>query len=382
MPLRFKKDFMKNLKFTIFACSLVFSACGSRNSDLQGSAEKFDSVTISSSLKTVSDPKVNVLFVVDNSGSMKGYQQKLSKNMRLFSERFFANSRIDYRIGVVPVYDSKYLNDQTVYKSGRRQMNALAELVNLKGLDPEDDQNQKFITRSTMNPQQVLEQTVAIGTQWGPEAEESFSPVLAIADENINSEKNQGFYEKDAYLAVIFLTDADDVTPGLSGEDFYQRLVDLKGGDRSKVFIAAALPNLNNKSSECTTDGRGPLQSFPALLSVSGALFADLCSENFGSTLAAFADYLVQRVATQKIALAFKPDITSLSVTYGPVNSLPKDRIKVEKGQTGYFFDSSTNQVIISPSFSVPRRNNWILFVSAAPANLGNYQNGRLKEIQ
>lgn len=374
---------MNKLKLPILLSVLFFSACGSQNPDRQAPPEaKAEYVTVEGSQSTsLNDPKVNILFVVDNSGSMQGYQDKMARNIELFSNRFFKNKRIDYKIGVVPVYDSKYLDDQTVYRSGKRKMNALGELLPLKGLDPADRQEQLYITRQTLNPQKVLQQTVVIGTQWGPEAEESFSPALAITDEQINSQKNQNFYDADAYLAVIFLTDADDVTPGLSGEDFYQKLVQLKNGDRSKILIAAALPNLNNSSSTCTKDGRGPIQAFPSLLAVSGAIYADLCSENFGARLADFGKYLVQRVASEHIALNFTPDIESLQVTYGPVGSSEAERIQIPRGANGYLFDSEKNQVIISPDIELPQRDNSIIFVKAKPANLGNYKNGRLKTL-
>jgi len=361
-----KKEFMKSI-YLILILASFFLACGSQNPDRQAPPEdRIDYVTVEGSQSTsLTDPKVNVLFVVDNSGSMQSYQDKLVRNIELFSNRFFKNKRIDYKIGVVPVYDSKYLNDQTVYRSGKRKMNALGELLPLKGLDPADRQDQLYITRQTLNPQKVLQETVAIGTQWGPEAEESFSPALAIADSEINSQKNQNFYDADAYLALIFLTDADDVTPGLSGEEFYQKLVQLKNGDRSKILIAAALPNLNNTSSGCEKDGRGPVQAFPSLLAVSGAIYADLCSEVFGSRLADFGKYLVQRVASEHIALNFTPDIESLEVSYGPIGSLETERVKIARGPQGYLFDPEKNQVIISPDIELPQRENSIIFVKA-----------------
>ena len=204
---------------------------------------------------------------------------------------------------------------------------------------------------------------------------------MAVADDKINAEKNQGFYEKDAYLAVIFLSDADDVTPGLSGEEFYQRLVELKGGDRSKIIIAAALPNLNSTDDDCKTDGRGPLQAFPALLAKSGALYADLCSGNFGADLAKFGQYLVQRVGSQQIQLPFTPDITTLVVTYGTAESAEADRVVLSAGNNGYFFDADTNKVLISAELQVERIPGGVVFVKAAPANLGNYKNGRLIEL-
>ena len=185
----------------------------------------------------------------------------------------------------------------------------------------------------------------------------------------------------EAYLAVIFLTDADDVTPGLSGEDFYEKLLQLKNGDRSKILIAAALPNLNNISASCTKDGRGPQQSFPSLLAASGAIFADLCSENFGRPLAEFGHSLAQRVASEKISLNFTPDINSLQVSYGPVDSKESDRVVIERGLNGYFFNSEKNEVIISPSLTLPRLENSVIFVKAIPADLSQYKSGRLNQL-
>ena len=95
----------KRMAIYIMAGLSFLASCKSKNSDLQAPAEVFSTITVEAhKTQTVADPKVNILFVVDNSGSMKGYQEKLVQNMRLFSDRFFANERIDYRIGVVPVF--------------------------------------------------------------------------------------------------------------------------------------------------------------------------------------------------------------------------------------------------------------------------------------
>ena len=368
---------MKTNMSLVLTMALILSGCGSSNPDLQPIQQKPASKLMTGQTAKLTNPKVNVLFVVDNSGSMKGYQEKLVKNMEVFSKEFFKSVRIDYKIGVVPVYDSKYLNDKTVYKSGLRKMNPLGELVKLKGLAVGEDPNQIFITRDTINAKQVLEATVALGTQWGPEAEESFSPVLAMMDPKINAEKNQNFYDPEAYLAIIFLTDADDVTLGLSGEDFYRQLVALKGGDRSKILIAAALPNIKNHSVGCTTDGAGPVQSFPALLARSGGILADLCSANFGQQLASFAKLLVKQVGTQKITIDHAVDIDSMEVSYGNPDSNEAEHIKIQRGLNGYLFNPKTLEITISSELNLERQENAVIFVKATEANLGNLEDGR-----
>lgn len=367
---------------------LSITGCGVKSPERQAPPETFTPLSEEvSQSEELTEPKVNILFVVDNSGSMKPFQKKMADNIDHFSNTFFDNTRLEYRIGIVPVYDSKFLNDKTVYyPSGPRKMNPLGELVPLKGLETQlhgelDEHRPVFITKETPNPKKVLRETVMIGVQWGPEAEESYSPVLALTtDETLNNTVNQGFYQKDAYLAIIFLTDADDVTPGLSGEEFYQRLIAIKGGDRSKILVAAALLNPNHRSLRCpSTTEKGAVQSFPALLAVSSGTFADLCSHNFGSSLAEFGNQLVQRVASQKKQLHYTPDITTLTVSYG-LDSQPES-LQILKRPHDYTFNPQTNEIILNPYLKLTKIEGAKLKVSAKPVSLGNYKSKRFKTL-
>ena len=365
---------MKNqFKPTVISGMLLvsfLSACGVENPSRQGPIQNTSTVTMQANKDEIAGtPKVNILFVVDNSGSMRGYQQKLADNIEKFADTFFENTRVDYRIGVVPVYDSKNLNDTKIYNSGPRKMNPLGELVKLKGLPEGDATTELFITRHTPNPKEVLKQTVLLGTQWGPEAEESFSPVMQVMNPQHNAEKNQGFYEKEAHLAVIFLTDADDVSPNLSAEDFYNQLVAAKDGDRSKVLIAAAIPDPAKHGSSCTTDGRGPIDAIPTLMKISGGITADLCSNNFGTRLTDFGNYLVRQLTSQKIPLGFLPDVTTLMVTYGAPDSKIEDRQVIPRGENGYFLDMNPAQpqIILSPNLVLHPVPNGVILISAKP---------------
>lgn len=374
---------MKSLSplIPLIATALLLAACGGTSPERQGIPEVFQEESLSAmESQPLPDPKINILFVVDNSGSMQNYQTLLSQNIEKFTNTFFNNTRLDYKIGVVPVYDSKFLNDKKVYgTAGIRKMNPLGELVELKGVEP-TNKKQVYITRDTPNAKEVLKKTVLIGTQWGPEAEESFSPVLAITNKEINSEINQNFYDEDAYLAVIFITDADDVTRGLSAESFYQRLVDLKKGNAEKVLIAAALPKLSNNSENCVKDGRGPVQSFPSLLAVSGGIEADLCSENFGEELASFGKQILNRVGRQVITLPATPDIDSLKVFYAVKGAPDSERQYISRSINGYMLDPDKDQIIISPELKLTRVQGGEIQVVFKPVNYKNFQNGRLKQ--
>ncbi|MFN7906039.1 MAG: hypothetical protein ACK5P5_12730 [Pseudobdellovibrionaceae bacterium] len=364
---------MKTLTTKLIILSALVTACGVENPSKQGPVQNTETKTLQASKdEQAGNPKVNILFVVDNSGSMQGYQQKMADNIAQFAETFFDNTRVDYKIGVVPVYDSKYLHDEKIYNSGKRKMNPLGELVKLKGLAEGDLATEVFITRNTPNPKEVLKQTVLLGTQWGPEAEESFSPVIAIMDPTINSEKNQNFYDPEAHLAVIFLTDADDVSPNLSAEDFYNQLLASKNGDRSKILIAAAIPDVAKHGSSCTTDGRGPIDAIPTLMKISGGITADLCSNAFGARLTQFGNYLVQQLTSQKIPLGFIPDVTTLMVTYGARDSKIEDRQVIPRGSKGYFLDMTPSQpmIVLSPDLILQTVPGGVIWISAKPLNL------------
>ena len=77
---------MNQLKLPIVFSMLFLAACGSQNPDRQAPPEaKAEYVTVQGSQSTsLNDPKVNILFVVDNSGSMQGYQDKMARNIEFF----------------------------------------------------------------------------------------------------------------------------------------------------------------------------------------------------------------------------------------------------------------------------------------------------------
>ena len=113
-------------------------------------------------------------------------------------------------------------------------------------------------------------------------------------------------------------------------------------------------------------------------MSVSGGIFADLCSRDFGSHLAEFGHNLVQRVAAQKRQLEFTPDITTLKVSFGTKEN-PDQQI-LERPRD-YTFNPDTNEIVLSPFLKLSRSEGATLRVSAKPVSLGNFKNDRATPI-
>lgn len=378
---------------------LILSACNSKAPLLQAPPENFATVEQSiGQAITIPEPKVNILFVIDNSGSMKALQNKMITNFDIFADKFVQNTRIDYKIGVVPVYDSRYLDDKQIYpRVGQRKMNSFARLVPLKDKDNKTLNVPPYVTRETPDAKSVLKNTLNLGVQWGPEAEELLSPVLGVLnigdelggvyaqEQKAATQNNAGFYDKDAYLVIVFLTDAEDATDGVSSYEFYQRLLKEKNMDKNKIIIAAALSDPNKKSDTCTLDGKGPVEKIQKLLAYAGGILLDICSDNFGTKLAQLGQSIVSRVAEQKFTLPYIPD-ANLILTYGSKDT-PEDKRQVipNDPMTGFSLqnDFSLNQttITLSPNLKITRVDGGQFFIRTKRVKMANLQNGRLTII-
>lgn len=378
-------------KLVLICVSVVFmAACNkSRAPLMQAPPEKFESMELSAGeTKKIEKPKVNVLIVVDNSGSMKSHQEKFKKNMDTFAKIFFANSRIDAKVAVVPVYDSKYSQPRYANDKNRRgevrKMNPLGELVPLKNPDGSFLDSAPYITNETPNAAEVLKATVEIGVQWGPEAEESFSPVIEVVqNQKLNSEKNGNFYDKDAHLFVILLTDADDATPGYTPEEFYNFLVAAKSDEgtengRERIHVAAAISKSELTSAPCADNGTGAVERIPEFLSFARGLKADLCSQNFGQMFAEYAQSVADKVAQQRIRLGYLPDI-NYSLSYGLPGSSKEERVEIP--QQNYTFLPETTEIILPSNIGINLIPGGEIFIEATPVQLRNFGNGRLNTL-
>ncbi|MBN2801111.1 MAG: hypothetical protein JXX28_18375 [Deltaproteobacteria bacterium] len=137
----------------------------------------------------VTVPAVDVLWVVDNSGSMSEEQGALTTNFGSFI-RYFVGSGLDWHLGVVSTdMNSASQSGQLIYANGVRY------------LDP-----------TSPNPESTFAAMANLGTS-GSADEQGLGAVWTALVTLRNSSANQGFYRDDAFLAVIAVSDEDDHTP-------------------------------------------------------------------------------------------------------------------------------------------------------------------------
>ena len=252
--------------------------------------------------------QLDVLFVVDDSGSMEDKQRLLAANIAEFTQEFTKSSFVDYHVGVI----TSSIGSAGSFNCGKTGCNGV-----LVGPPP-------WIERGTPNAINALQTNFMVGTN-GSGNEEFFQPVaLALSKPAVDNE-NKGFYRPKAHLAVIFVTDADDQSQtGLTTPDkFIDFMKKLKGSAEKYSIYAAYIPS-NDRV--CNRSGEPMPDKFEELFKKTNAIAVSLCDPLFGKKLAAVGKDLFRKIA-RKMYLARRPLKDSIKVTYGSVE-LPNDTRK------------------------------------------------------
>lgn len=181
-------------------------------------------------------PQVDILFVIDNSDSMKSAQANLIRSIDRFAEKIVKNN-VEYHIGVVSTWDSSERFLKT--KQDSYQIGDLRFLKNEK----EQHFDRRYFTPK--DSASLLASTLKIGVasyaNGGPEVEEFFSPLFASIDKSGRGGVNEGFFRDDSRLVVVFVTDADDSTSQITPEQLAAKLIEFKGGRPEKVSVYGAI---------------------------------------------------------------------------------------------------------------------------------------------
>jgi hypothetical protein len=332
---------------SLFATSLVLSACDTTSTTLwetpnikertEGSLPdapvienkifgRADGQARGEGLKY--DPRVDILFVIDNSDSMSVHQANLQRNINKFVNALGQTKAIDFQIGVTATYDSiRY--GSIVQKTCDGKVNYLenGELSPLKGVA--DSPVERFVTRRD-GYLKVLEQTLNIGIapfvsesapgcKTGPENEEIFSPIIQSFSDLNQSGPNIGFWREGSLKVVMLVTDAYDSSPELTPSLVYDQLYRLSGStpddQKFRIYAVTAIPGQSvnpstgmiGESRTCRLDFGFKQGSFPSevpnhnvaqLVKRAGGRLLSICNSDYGSELARVGEEI--RVATLK----------------------------------------------------------------------------------
>ncbi|MGE3974581.1 MAG: hypothetical protein AB7F59_08660 [Bdellovibrionales bacterium] len=380
------------LKSCILSAGLLsVLACSPQNPRREAPLETNKVVEISAdnNSEVEVNSKLDILFVIDDSNSMGPHQKNMSDNISEFVKAFGKNNLIDFHIGITKVFDSEIQLRKEENRTSRQvKITPAGQLLPLKapkGLEESIKGQPPYITKATPNYLKVLEASLKVCETAqcppdGPVFEESFSPVMEAFNETNLSGPNAGFYRPDAHLAIIFITDAEDATKGVSASRLSKYLEELKGGNSKLVSAYGVL--VPSSDPNCKRDnGNIPPTKIEKFLSHYGNLPVSLCSKSFGKDLAKIGIDLSRRIDRKVIPLKFVPQMNSLDdvlVTYGGQKINPD----FETGWTYIPHDAPGGPaIVLGDKLAIEYKENAKLRIRATPVRMENLTNGRTKKL-
>lgn len=261
---------------------------------------------------------VDILFVIDDSGSMDIHQRNLKNNIDLFTKGMNTNQTLDYHIGVLTsTMDDSWGPKPPGYGS-KGELNGVT----------------KYVTKLTPNRDVELKKNLVPGSD-GSGTEYFFTPVQAALTPPLINGINNGFFRPDAYLAIIFVTDADDQSR-LSADDFYKFLLGLKKNDPDKIIGYGVYIPTTDRS--CDRSYEPEPRKLEAFFKLTKATTMGLCDVDYGMKLAEIGADLVRKVGS--ILYLSRPAIPdSIRVTFGS-QTIPNDPVH------GWVYDPARNALL------------------------------------
>ncbi len=260
---------------------------------------------------------LDILFVIDDSGSMIDHQAKLLANVGDLVRASLA-SGADVHAGVVTT------SMDTPWGTNPSPWNG--ELAGV---------SKKFASSRHFDFEKVLTENLKKAmTTNGSGSEQPFAAVKAALSEPHMSGVNQGFLRQGAALAVFVLTDTDDQST-LPVADFVSFLKGLKMGPPVTMH-AAYVPVAEKTCSRAGEDAPVRLEEALAAFGTISESFS-LC-DSFGAKLGQIGSGY-EAIGLRTVQLKLVPDLTTLKVTYG-TSTLPAADLL-----TGWVYDSAKMQI-------------------------------------
>lgn len=282
---------------------------------------------------TTKTAKADILWVIDNSGSMSSTQAAVALNAEMFMTKFSQNNSLDWKMS---------LSSTT---ASQEPFIPLTDVGALNKTTPD-------LVKKFQDGVKMLGSTIA-----GDSDEEwTYTPVMK------HLTKAPEFLRKDAYLVLIIVTDDREQSP-ISTDQFLEKIKALKGGSLDKV-IGFGVFNIYTYAG--TTSYNGDTYGWDKLFKAVPSKAYDLKSPNYGDLLSNMGEDLVEKIFSfnKTINLDQKPVPSTIVVKYKGV--ILKPGLPEKGGQWSY--DPVYNFVRIEPSVNIdPKVQEFQISFSVAP---------------
>lgn len=240
----------------------------------------------------VEDKKVDILWVIDNSGSMMQIQSNIEKNTALFMQAFKENKDIEWKMGLV-----------STDKSER-------PYIGFNPIVPFD--------HTSLDPVSEFQSAVSkLGTS-GSASEYTFFNVDRMISKPSSGTDYSHFFREDAHLVVIMVSDeleqSDDIDAKLyKPQNFLNHLRNYKAANRVIRFYGAFdFKGLAACSSWTNYKG----STFEEMINLTKGFHISACESTFGSNLAAIGNDIVSILKTPSLPLNQRPRVNTIEIRY------------------------------------------------------------------
>ncbi len=327
------------LLFTLVVLGALLSACSEKQ------AFKLESET---NIFKQNEPKyarkIDILWVIDNSGSMQNSQQNLAKNFDSFISSFIGRN-LDFQMAVTTTeaYKDLYVVDPMTEESGFSDLRDGNEIDGPSG--------HSIVNQNTPDLKANFLSNILQGIM-GAGDERPFQSIVATLD-NAN---NDGFLREGSFLAVIIVSDEDDFShdgkdsiggqysnPELHvSDDYYQYLDDLTRGDSLLTMFSVSAIAIPDKSCLDNLIGSGGGQKIGQrlmeLVDKTQGIIGDICSD-FSKSLKDISGKILS-LATQ-FPLNRTPDVKTIVVKVDG-SIIPRDN------ENGWSYNTDSNSIIFN----------------------------------
>lgn len=237
----------------------------------------YDQKTQVFNVTSLTNSKVDILLVIDNSGSMSGEQTKISE---AFSN-FLANlGTLDYRIAITTT--------DTTASTAKGSIRTFAG-TSLTYIEP-----------TTTNGLSLLQTNVKVGIS-GSGIEKGLTAIDMFVDKaQMVSTNEYKFLRPEAVFSSIVITDSDEAAnAGFQTADSF--LTQFKTKLLNKIYIhhsSIVLPN----DSACIANGEAYGVTYFDLSKATGGISASVCSTDYVNQFKNFAATIVNKISEQTLA--------------------------------------------------------------------------------
>ncbi|MEQ1876639.1 MAG: hypothetical protein ABL958_08330 [Bdellovibrionia bacterium] len=323
---------MKSIQLLCFSFALLFlAACGEEKPTFSLLPES----NFFQQGAGVINNKLDILWVMDNSGSMQPYQDNVAANFTAFMTQFVTKG-YDYQIAVTAsdAWRAPFIPNPTFAKFRDGAGSTHSGVF--------------VITPQTLNPINVFNINIKQGIA-GSGDERAFSSFK----ESLNSSLNAGFLRSDSFLAVIIISDEDDFShdggnyinrdysyPGLHPISHYTNYLDALTGTSgdTRRYSVSAMAVLDNAclTNPATHPGAIIGLRYQQLVAATDGVQGSLCSTNFADEL----DKIQQKIAelSTQFLLNRVPIVETIQVK---VNGI----LVPNNGTNGWSYISSANAI-------------------------------------